>query len=92
MREQQLLSEYRQAEAQRHVEQEAEIDAQLEQARAEVERDRAEREARESRTFRGTISERQIDPLTGGSFEVTAPGRPDLHFNVPSDSCFRVSR
>ena len=45
----------------------------------------AEREARDARTYRAVISECRIDPLTGGSFTVTASDRDTLHLIVPAD-------
>jgi hypothetical protein len=46
---------------------------------------RAAQEAeRQARTYRAIISECHIDPLAGGSFEVTAPERDTLNLIVPA--------
>jgi hypothetical protein len=43
----------------------------------------ARRASWEARTYRAVVSECGIDSLAGGSFQVTAPGRPTIDIAVP---------
>jgi hypothetical protein len=49
----------------------------------------AEKADHDARTYRAVVSALAIDPLAGGDFTLTAPGRPDLHLAVPPDLAMR---
>lgn len=49
----------------------------------------AEKADHDARTQRAVVSACTIDPIAGGDFTLTAPGRPDLHLAVPEDLAMR---
>jgi hypothetical protein len=50
---------------------------------------RAARADHDARTYRGRITNCKIDGVTGGSFDVEADGRDNLHINVQKDTALR---